>query len=70
MAETFEIGEVVHLKSGGPEMTITKVGLAPISQQTILLCAWFEGNKQMEGEFPQEAVEREIGRDLPRTSAA
>lgn len=58
MDETFELGEVVQLKSGGPIMTITKMGVAPVSQQTTVWCVWFDGTKEMEGEFPPEALKR------------
>ncbi len=37
----FKIGNLVQLKSGGPDMTI-----ADILDNGLLKCIWFEGNKQ------------------------
>lgn len=44
-------GDVVQLKSGGPNMTVSK-----IHQNTkgaaVATCDWFEGKKPMYGTFP------------------
>ncbi|MCA0450753.1 MAG: DUF2158 domain-containing protein, partial [Proteobacteria bacterium] len=42
----FSIGEVVRLKSGGPRMTIVKIGdFSPERFNPGVLCVWFEGAK-------------------------
>ena len=51
--EQFQIGEVVRLKSGGPWMTITALGIYSgwtMSLTDTVSCLWFEGEK------PQETV--------------
>ena len=50
----FKIGDVVRLKSGGPAMTVTKVGDFGI--RTIIKCTWFAENKNERGDFPPEAL--------------
>jgi uncharacterized protein YodC (DUF2158 family) len=55
MANEFQAGDVVQLKSGGPEMTVTEVGLDVFEKQTVW-CVWFVGTKQEEGTFPPAAL--------------
>ncbi len=38
---SFQAGEVVCLKSGGPDMTIESVQTNPGSDATIVTCVWF-----------------------------
>ena len=54
----FEIGEIVKLKSGGPNMTVTGVdnGIEGISGATVE-CSWFGGRKLERGRFPPRAIE-------------
>ena len=60
MSEEFEIGDVVRLKSGGPEMTVcqrtTDAGGADVNFR----CRWFLADKQefKERGFPPEALEK------------
>lgn len=42
-------GDVVTLKSGGPEMTVQKSGY--FRGELKCACVWFEGNKEMHGLF-------------------
>jgi uncharacterized protein YodC (DUF2158 family) len=52
----FKKGDVVHLKSGGPNMTcsqITKVKNRRVE------CMWFAGDKLMKNSFPYETLELE-----------
>jgi len=51
-------GEVVQLKSGGPEMTVTYAGPGAFGSGKIVRCMWFNGNKQMSGEFPPDSLKR------------
>jgi uncharacterized protein YodC (DUF2158 family) len=53
MAE-FNVGEVVRLKSGGPQMTVTMV---PESSGGSYKCEWFEGATPKEGFFPGAALQ-------------
>lgn len=50
MNTDFKAGEVVQLKSGGPKMTVDKVGVwngVPNAD-----CSWFWDNKMQTGSFP------------------
>jgi uncharacterized protein YodC (DUF2158 family) len=47
MAETFQVGDVVQLKSGGPKMTVLSIGADKDPY-----CAWFVGDKRETGYFP------------------
>tara|TARA_R110002074_G_scaffold54006_5_gene134916 strand:- start:5321 stop:5494 length:174 start_codon:yes stop_codon:yes gene_type:complete len=50
-------GDVVKLKSGGPEMTVTKVGNDMFGVMTVW-CSWFNKTDAKEGTFPIEALEK------------
>lgn len=57
MHEIFKTGDIVQLKSGGPEMTVKKVD--SMSNPPIH-CHWFEGKKLEIGFFePDELVKIE-----------
>ena len=49
----FKVGDVVQLKSGGPKMTVNTV----LSLERVK-CTWFEGSKQVEGVFGQDALQK------------
>lgn len=57
MAENFNIGDVVRLKSGGPLMTVTD--LTHFNGVTTATCTWFVDNKPEIGHFPFSALGRE-----------
>ena len=59
-AEKIEIGDVVKLKSGGPELTVTNVGkLWETSDVLHAWCAWFsDDGKNHEGTFPCASLEK------------
>jgi uncharacterized protein YodC (DUF2158 family) len=42
----FQRGDVVQLKSGGPKMTVERIGSSADSNS--LLCLWFEDDKLRE----------------------
>lgn len=48
----FRIGDIVHLKSGGPEMTISH--MLPSGR---VFCVWFEGTEKRQDTFPPEALQ-------------
>jgi uncharacterized protein YodC (DUF2158 family) len=45
MAESFQPGEVVHLKSGGPSMTVE------FEEHGEFQCTWFDGAKRLQDKF-------------------
>ena len=60
----FKQGEVVTLKSGGPEMTIDKVDLrrksstaTAVQFEVIYHCIWFEGKNIKKDVFSEDSVE-------------
>lgn len=58
MAEQFQVGDVVRLKSGGPQMTVADTG-EDMSGRQMVWCMWFDekGARQQET-FPPEALDR------------
>ena len=63
MSGTFNVGDVVQLKSGGPKMTVTAV---PDERGPTVGCVWFDGKTQVHGMFPPETVEIVGGEAPPR----
>ena len=61
-------GDTVRLKSGGPKMTVTKVGVPYMTTAMSVWCKWFEGTKLHEGDFVIEAVQKiePAGSDAPQ----
>ena len=55
MAEQFKVGDVVTLRSGGPDMTVTDVGYN-VSRKPTVWCTWFIGTNQESGAFPPDAL--------------
>jgi uncharacterized protein YodC (DUF2158 family) len=51
---SFKVGDIVKLKSGGPDMTVTRIGTA--GEEPMAWCVWFEGSKDVYGLFPPEAL--------------
>lgn len=50
MPTSFKTGDIVKLKSGGPEMTVTEVDPPNI------YCSWFAGKKLEDGRFPRGSL--------------
>ena len=50
----FAVGDIVKLKSGGPEMTVQKLPDLGTENYT---CLWFAGKKLESGRFPPDSVE-------------
>jgi len=48
-----EKGDVVELKSGGPEMTVTMKAIGGD-----WVCQWFEGQKLVVASFPPEGLRK------------
>ena len=52
----FEVGTIVKLKSGGPDMTVQReVNLS--NRETFYRCQWFAGKKLESGDFPPDSLE-------------
>lgn len=51
----FEIGQIVKLKSGGPDMTIQCFSTIKFSGN--YRCQWFAGKKLENGVFPEQSIE-------------
>jgi len=49
---TIKIGDIVRLKSGGPDMTVE----AQSELTGELVCAWFEGARKVRGAFPPQSL--------------
>lgn len=59
MAENLKPGDVVRLKSGGPEMTIEDIGeYSWGSERQQAMCKWFEGTKLHTDTFELASLER------------
>ncbi|WP_152478502.1 YodC family protein [Halomonas sp. THAF12] len=55
MADQFVVGDIVKLRSGGPEMTVRSVsGDEPVGYT----CQWFAGKKLENGYFPHDSLEK------------
>lgn len=52
-AQGFEVGNIVKLKSGGPEMTVR--GWSDLNKG--YSCQWFAGKKLEQGYFPLDSLE-------------
>jgi uncharacterized protein YodC (DUF2158 family) len=59
MANAFKVGDIVKLKSGGPEMTIEALP----NQHYDYSCQWFAGKKLERGHFPQGSLVRVLAEE-------
>ena len=50
----FTVGDTVRLRSGGPKMTVSKVG---VSMNGDIQCQWFSGSKLQDGWFAPHTLE-------------
>tara|TARA_R110002110_G_scaffold157158_1_gene352975 strand:+ start:148 stop:321 length:174 start_codon:yes stop_codon:yes gene_type:complete len=50
-------GDVVRLKSGGPQMTVTETEIKD-SGGIRVWCSWFDKSEVKQGVFPSEALEK------------
>ena len=65
---TYKSGDVVHLKSGGPAMTVEKV--ARLGFRERVFCIWFENNEHRRGNFAPATLELESGVQMGRRPEA
>lgn len=54
-ADTFKPGDIVRLKSGGPDMTVDKEPFEFAPDK--VWCVWFSGKKRERGDFPRAGLE-------------
>jgi uncharacterized protein YodC (DUF2158 family) len=59
MDTEFKPGDVVRLKSGGPQMTVEKV--ASWNGAMTADCSWFSDNKLQSGSFPLTSLKHVEG---------
>ena len=52
-AAAFKVGDIVQLKSGGPEMTVHTV---PENEYGSYKCQWFAGKRLEFGHFPHDSL--------------
>lgn len=52
MSDEFNIGDVVELKSGGPEMTVSSI------DGKICTCIWFDNSNKMKDEFEKDILKK------------
>lgn len=62
LPETFEQGDKVRLKKGGPVMTIQ------VAPDEMAYCVWFVGPKTHQGTFSQDSLELVRRKDEVRDS--
>lgn len=55
MAGKFKVGQVVQLRSGGPEMTVSDISDVMGNKEKVR-CQWFGGRKLEGGTFPEESL--------------
>ena len=68
MAEAIQAGDLVHLKSGGPTMTVESVNTT--GNLTLVSCSWFDGKKLVHANLSPEALKKgQSPDDAPPTYA-
>lgn len=51
-----KVGDVVRLKSGGPDMTVTDTDVLSQDLNANIRCSWFDGKKAQSALYPSEAL--------------
>lgn len=59
MADEFQVGEVVKLRSGGPAMSVEFLDDSITGQY--VNCVWFESGEVKRNRFPTAALEKASG---------
>jgi uncharacterized protein YodC (DUF2158 family) len=52
MSAPFQIGDVVELKSGGPDMTVESI------EEVKVLCIWFDKADMKQARFPSDTLQK------------
>jgi uncharacterized protein YodC (DUF2158 family) len=58
MPESFNVGDIVQLKSGGPKMTVNVLMKVGGFHGGEYLCQWFGGKKLEQGYFPSDSLKK------------
>jgi len=53
----FKVGDIVRIKSGGPDMTVHSEHENSMTGTITYKCQWFAGKKLESGVFPPESLE-------------
>lgn len=59
MSTQLKVGDVVKLKSGGPDMTVMSINTVDYVNKppvTMVLCQWFHAIEAKEHEFPSDSL--------------
>jgi uncharacterized protein YodC (DUF2158 family) len=57
MAERLRVGDIVQLKSGGPQMTVIRTDVVQVGwDEPGVTCTWFAGAKNERGTFLPDAL--------------
>jgi uncharacterized protein YodC (DUF2158 family) len=62
MKDTFSVGDLVQLKSGGPVMTVQAIPDG-MGISNFYRCQWFSGKKLENGAFPPESLNAAEAKD-------
>ena len=54
--DNFNPGDIVRLKSGGPNMTLERININ-YKDRLMWVCVWFDGTQNKTADFLQEALE-------------
>jgi len=57
MANGIQVGDVVQLNSGGPLMTVKRIGR--VAKKPAAWCAWFDGTEKRTGVYPIATLVKE-----------
>ncbi len=62
---SFNVGEVVQLVSGGPQMAVTSMSTAP-DRPPLFVCSWIDKDgRPQTGAYPAEALKKVEKRRMP-----
>ena len=68
LAASFNVGDVVTLKEGGPRMTVTYAGPVALNPGDWLICEWFDEYGELRREMFAPASVRVEPRSIPAGS--
>ena len=67
-AASFNVGDVVTLKEGGPRMTVTYAGPVALNPGDWLICEWFDEQGELRREMFAPTSVRAEPRSIPAAS--
>jgi uncharacterized protein YodC (DUF2158 family) len=56
MAQSFKVGDIVQLKSGGPKMTVDEIRVPFNQSEPDIHCVWFAGSKRERAAFSPDTL--------------